>query len=117
MRDIKFQYIVIGFCGNVMKETFPLHDIQNGYAETWLQVNTIKGDLYRRQFTGLQDKNGVDIYEGDIVSCRGIINTIFFHSDEGAFCAENKNNICSAEVTSRGAVIGNIHQTPELLEK
>lgn len=68
------------------------------------------------QYTGLTDKNGKKIFEGDIAKDNyGNIYRIIF-SDMGYFCAENY--IFWEFITDLGEieVIGNIHDNPELLK-
>ena len=76
------------------------------------------------QFTGLQDKNGVDIYEGDIVRIsNGSINGSYWFEKNRLIkfqkAAFNVPVFCIGEKQTRThwcEVIGNIHENPELLE-
>ena len=74
------------------------------------------------QYTGLKDKNGVKIFEGDILStdCDGnsFFYVIFF---EGSYCLEYNGNTQGrnplSEKRSQGlVVVGNIYENPELME-
>ena len=80
-------------------------------------------DMELMQFTGLQDKNGVDIYDGDIVkviskiTCEILI--VKYWMGNACFCFPNTESGTPLYPTLIGMtkeVIGNIHQNPELIK-
>ena len=73
------------------------------------------------QFTGLLDKNGRTIFEGDIVKfCSGDIRTVVFDEDYTEFefsrndPVKNVDGLCLCVDHDVCEVIGNIHDNPEL---
>ena len=71
------------------------------------------------QYTGLKDKNGVEIYEGDILSYFGFEYEVTFEesafgwSEDGQFYAFAEMAIDEIEKTK---IIGNIYENPELVK-
>lgn len=125
--------------GYYFKATHHWHN--HGIHEDWIAVDTIQNGGYCNvrgkyaiipetlgQYTGLTDKNGKKIFDGDIVMvidnvwgspfCYGITGKIVY--DECGFFIEPKNPRDTQWLYNECAiyeVIGNIHDNPELLER
>ena len=71
-------------------------------------------DYILMQYIGLKDKNGVKIYEGDVMDNDGLMVEVAFVG--GAFCKCNDVGQWLIIDPDECKVIGNIYENPELLK-
>lgn len=69
------------------------------------------------QFTGLTGKNGVKIFEWDIVEYEGKRYSINYLPHYARFSAVKPNTVFCVFAYQRGEVIGNIYDNPELIKE
>jgi len=128
MREIKFRIIhkdkIVGY----------EHLTETGWKWNWIELNPDKGErwsngviehstptaMIRNQFTGLKDKNGKDIYEGDFiqnVADNGKRLSKFEISWQQSCCGFVKEredgHTFTLEISKYFEVIGNKFENPE----
>lgn len=118
MREIKFRMWYVE--NEVMSEPF---ELGSSLAELTYGEKVM-------QYTGLKDKNGKEIYEGDVVEFKAIkaIGCVVFgcfatlEDDYGVpenspkFCVQWRRDGGHSALDNNFQVIGNIYENPELLK-
>ena len=136
MREIKFRAWDTELNRMFGGSSFGVHGNGGGvyaYSDEWtnqlLSNGLVAGGVHKKkilmQFTGLQDKNGKDIYEGDIIHwdekhTGGIEEVKWFNQDGAWSCVGADKDDCGSWLGGNEhicEVIGNIHENPELLKE
>jgi uncharacterized phage protein (TIGR01671 family) len=133
MREILFrvkrldngEWVYGNFCMDALEQTRGLCGL-DGFIRRY-NTDTKRMEMYEAdretvgQYTGLVDKNGRRIFEGDIVKSietkeTGVVQFFPEHSAFMVWCKFSNEVGFLYECTSIAEVIGNIHDNPELLE-
>ena len=68
------------------------------------------------QYTGLKDRYGDRIWEGDLVKHGDEVSAVFFDTENSCFDFKASNDPFAAQFFCDYEILGNIHDNPELLK-
>lgn len=118
MREIKFRAMLCKIGESPRWVYYTTNEIAYTDDGSW-DVVKVK-DL---QFTGLLDKNGKEIYEGDVVRCANSSMPLLYirwKDGDSGFCASDAtkwfNFMLDGSFALGVEIIGNIYENPELLK-
>lgn len=113
-REIKFRFWSKVSAG--MSPPATLQDIVYNIGQLAKRSNALSEALaVTMQYTGLKDKNGKEIYEGDIMQIDEDVCEVEF--EYGCFSVDNVMAMDGEDWYSDYEVIGNIYENSELLNK
>jgi uncharacterized phage protein (TIGR01671 family) len=94
---------------------YPIAIIQKTRGDDY-EINIAKEGNALLQYTGLKDKNGKEIYEGDILKCEEGNDEIIEFKNGAFICRYRTTNLYYLWLNQYIEVIGNIFENPELLK-
>lgn len=127
MREIKFRAWYSSDDHSTMLYWFPENPSTPYYVEGLDRPFNLHAYLWNNpnhtvmQYTGLKDRNGKEIYEGDIINLYPTFSDslvlVEWISQEEYWAGFSPFNGDNSADPSRVEVVGNIYENPELLEK
>lgn len=106
MKNVKFR--AWATITKVMIDPETIHNNFKGYADN--------KNYLMLQFTGLYDKYGVEIFEGDILEWQGDISVVEWLDGDVCFDTSPTLNGLDSIRSKQYEVIGNIYETPSLMK-